>query len=501
MQQLLEDLFAPIKPETIRLSSGIDVTVDPAQEDKDDAFEDIVAAATSAGSPEKVLRESFVDWISMRPEVGAAMVRSSSFSTVPRPLAAREREQTATSTPSNATLSLGTEASPRVTARAAEGGEGEIGSRGSIAVGGAELEHVDIAAVARSVAHLPFEQRASILFDKADVNGNNKIRLSQFVTLLKDGFGVSADTISQREIKHLFKDLDVGRSGTIEAHDYRSFMADPAAEVVIESLRTRKQSIGSDDYIKNLVSRVLPRSPSMQFGGDSATRSSVRNETDLRRATSKATIQKIAVKEPWSLGNDEDMEEFRRASFFHHDDSMATAARRSAASGAGGERTGGRSRGGRQSSVSGSSSMGSFELDLDSDSKDRLAAIRAQAHETNAGLTAELEVMAEKLTAATMREEDLVARVAFLEQQNATLRSTCAAWQGEATRVRQHAAVMESDQEQLARLLGEACSRGVAALETAASGQQLGTQSPMFRTLALNRHLSGQNLAAMPFSQ
>lgn len=220
---------------------------------------------------------------------------------------------------------------------------------------------------------------------------------------------------------------------------------------------------------------------------------SVRRDNDLRRAVSKANIQKIAVKDPWSLGNDEDMEEFRRASFFHHDDSVASA-RRSAGGGS-------RSGGGRSPRTMSAGSMGSFELDLDSDSKERLAAIRAQAHETNAGLTAELEVMAEKLAESTTREENLVARVAFLEQQNATLRTTCAAWESEAKRVRKHEAVMKSDQEQLVRMLGEACGRGVAALETAASGQQTTMQSPVFRSLGLTRYVSGQHEAPMPLSQ
>lgn len=106
-------------------------------------------------------------------------------------------------------------------------------------------ERVNIAAEARAITHLPFEVRASILFEKADVNGNNKIGLSEFVRLLSDGFGVSTDSMSQREIRHLFKDLDVGRTGSVEAHDYLNFMADPAAEVVIDSLRNRKQSIGT----------------------------------------------------------------------------------------------------------------------------------------------------------------------------------------------------------------------------------------------------------------
>ena len=106
-------------------------------------------------------------------------------------------------------------------------------------------ERVNIAAEAHAITHLPFEVRASILFEKADVNGNNKIGLSEFVRLLSDGFGVSTDSMSQREIRHLFKDLDVGRTGSVEAHDYLNFMADPAAEVVIDSLRNRKQSIGT----------------------------------------------------------------------------------------------------------------------------------------------------------------------------------------------------------------------------------------------------------------
>ena len=55
MHNLLEGLFPPIDAATVTLSSGVAVTDDPTQEDREDAFDDILTASTAVGGASAVV--------------------------------------------------------------------------------------------------------------------------------------------------------------------------------------------------------------------------------------------------------------------------------------------------------------------------------------------------------------------------------------------------------------------------------------------------------------
>ena len=73
------------------------------------------------------------------------------------------------------------------------------------------------------------------------------------------------------------------------------------------------------------------------------------------------------------------------------------------------------------------------------------------------------------------------------------IRTTCTAWEHECKQVTQHAAVMEGDQEQLLRLMRDACGKaipGIAAIAAAtvvSPGAGLGVQPPQLVAAAAAR--------------